>query len=78
MYFEKAGAQVDHIDTEGWTSLRSAAWGGHSEVVSALLQAKAQVGHFPLKKETFDIFKNFYAFKIQLQFSNLCSTQFNI
>lgn len=34
---------VDHEDTEGWTALRSAAWGGHTEVVSMLLDANAKV-----------------------------------
>jgi len=24
---------VDHADIEGWTALRAAAWGGHSQVI---------------------------------------------
>lgn len=27
-----AGANVDHADMDGWTALRAAAWGGHTEV----------------------------------------------
>uniref|UniRef100_A0AAV2MHC4 TANC1/2-like AAA+ ATPase lid domain-containing protein n=1 Tax=Knipowitschia caucasica TaxID=637954 RepID=A0AAV2MHC4_KNICA len=36
-------ANINHTDHDGWTALRSAAWGGHSEVVSALLYAGAKV-----------------------------------
>jgi len=27
-----AGARVDHADCDGWTALRAAAWGGHTQV----------------------------------------------
>lgn len=26
---------MDHADIEGWTALRAAAWGGHSQVITA-------------------------------------------
>lgn len=45
----EAGAAVtarnmlEHSDTEGWTALRSAAWGGHVEAVRLLLEAGADV-----------------------------------
>lgn len=28
----EAGADVDHADMDGWTALRAAAWGGHTQV----------------------------------------------
>ncbi|KAM4558014.1 uncharacterized protein ankrd50l isoform 2-T2 [Odontesthes bonariensis] len=34
---------MEHVDNEGWTALRSAAWGGHREVVRLLLDAGADV-----------------------------------
>ncbi|XP_041937519.1 ankyrin repeat domain-containing protein 50 [Alosa sapidissima] len=34
---------LEHSDTEGWTALRSAAWGGHVEAVRLLLEAGAEV-----------------------------------
>jgi len=34
-----AGTDVDSVDADGWSALRSAAWGGHLAVVSALLAA---------------------------------------
>ena len=39
----QGGADVNHQDVEGWSPLRSAAWGGHVQVVRALLAAKAKV-----------------------------------
>ncbi|CAM1292374.1 ANKRD50 (predicted) [Pycnogonum litorale] len=36
-------ANPDHADNEGWTPLRSAAWGGNTKVVEALLERGAQV-----------------------------------
>jgi len=27
-----AGAKADHADCDGWTALRAAAWGGHTQV----------------------------------------------
>lgn len=27
-----AGARADHADCDGWTALRAAAWGGHTQV----------------------------------------------
>lgn len=29
-----AGASADHADCDGWTALRAAAWGGHTQVHS--------------------------------------------
>lgn len=29
----KYNCKVDHADVEGWTALRAAAWGGHSQVI---------------------------------------------
>lgn len=28
-----AGACADHADCDGWTALRAAAWGGHTQVI---------------------------------------------
>ena len=33
----EAGADVDHADCDGWTALRAAAWGGHTQVYLTLL-----------------------------------------
>eukprot|EP00063_Salmo_salar_P046283 XP_014021118.1 PREDICTED: ankyrin repeat domain-containing protein 50-like [Salmo salar] len=40
---ETAMRMVEHADSEGWTALRSAAWGGHTEAVHLLLDAGADV-----------------------------------
>ncbi|XP_029981407.1 ankyrin repeat domain-containing protein 50 [Sphaeramia orbicularis] len=40
---ETAMRMMEHIDNEGWTALRSASWGGHSEAVRLLLDAGADV-----------------------------------
>lgn len=40
---ETAERMMEHIDNEGWTALRSAAWGGHNEAVRSLLDAGADV-----------------------------------
>lgn len=36
-------ALLEHVDSEGWTALRSAAWGGHKEAVKILLESGAEV-----------------------------------
>lgn len=38
-----ARALLEHADNEGWTALRSAAWGGYKEVVSLLLEAGVEI-----------------------------------
>lgn len=40
---QTAVQMMEHVDNEGWTALRSAAWGGHGEVVRLLLDAGADV-----------------------------------
>lgn len=40
---ETAVAMMEHADNEGWTALRSAAWGGHCVAVRLLLDAGANV-----------------------------------
>ncbi|CAL8320797.1 unnamed protein product [Merluccius merluccius] len=40
---ENVARMLEHADSEGWTALRSAAWGGHSEAVHQLLDAGADV-----------------------------------
>lgn len=40
---EAAVQMLEHIDNEGWTALRSAAWGGHGEAVKLLLDVGADV-----------------------------------
>ncbi|XP_034042115.1 ankyrin repeat domain-containing protein 50 [Thalassophryne amazonica] len=40
---EIAVRMMEHVDNEGWTALRSAAWGGHSDAVCLLLDAGADV-----------------------------------
>ncbi|CAB1420038.1 unnamed protein product [Pleuronectes platessa] len=40
---ETAAQMMEHVDNEGWTALRSAAWGGHSKAVHLLLDAGADV-----------------------------------
>ena len=39
----RAGASVNHSENDGWTVLRSAAWGGHTAIVQLLLEAGAEV-----------------------------------
>lgn len=34
---KRIGVDINHVDADGWSPLRSAAWGGHTEVVRALI-----------------------------------------
>lgn len=40
---DTAQTLLEHADSEGWTALRSASWGGHKEAVKVLLEAGAEV-----------------------------------
>ncbi|XP_072301374.1 uncharacterized protein ankrd50l [Eucyclogobius newberryi] len=40
---ETAARMMEQVDVEGWTALRSGAWGGHIEAVRLLLDARADV-----------------------------------
>lgn len=33
----EAGANADQADVDGWTPLRAAAWGGHTEVIKNIV-----------------------------------------
>lgn len=43
---------LEHSDTEGWTALRSAAWGGHVEAVRLLLEATVEVDGYDAEGRT--------------------------
>lgn len=38
-----AGAQLNRVDSDGWTALKSASWGGHVECVKHLVESGAEV-----------------------------------
>lgn len=39
-YLLSKNARADRADSEGWTPLRAAAWGGHTEVFEMLLNVR--------------------------------------
>lgn len=39
----EAGANADQADVDGWTPLRAAAWGGHTEVKVKVFITKIQI-----------------------------------
>ncbi|XP_057684775.1 ankyrin repeat domain-containing protein 50 isoform X2 [Corythoichthys intestinalis] len=47
-----ASEMLEHADADGWTALRSAAWGGHGEAVRLLLDAGADVDGCDVKGRT--------------------------
>lgn len=42
-----AGAKADHADCDGWTALRAAAWGGHTQVDTLYIYI-GSTNEFPL------------------------------
>ncbi|CAH1132121.1 unnamed protein product [Ceutorhynchus assimilis] len=48
----ESGANADQADIDGWTPLRAAAWGGHTEVVELLVQHGCQLDSVDAENRT--------------------------
>ncbi|XP_048521478.1 ankyrin repeat domain-containing protein 50 isoform X2 [Dendroctonus ponderosae] len=48
----ESGANADQADIDGWTPLRAAAWGGHTEVVQLLVQHGCQLDSVDAENRT--------------------------
>lgn len=58
-----AGARADHADCDGWTALRAAAWGGHTQVELDLINKCPKNVQISLTVRYKDIIGNFLSSK---------------